>query len=559
MTPSHKPQDDQGAGGGRGRMDEVSLRQRRVQASSASCPGRSRCAMAAGRRRSARAVRRSKADDSEPMNEKSMEEMVVLAADDASRLVTIMDRYAHALTASVMPGVLDRQGGTTTLRAMLTNPSPLDAVEIWKCAASLCAPSVRTDARDHMGVLLFLHLLDQLLPSLSEAWPVQAQLHADAFALHMRLPSGDYFTNAVALTEPARTVLDTGAADGVAVAPPMDVPPVYTLGDCTTVSKPPAKHKEPRTMHAASYLSYGAFGSSLGPSVDSTGKTLDATSTDTIYTSRHKIAQLLHGRWGAPLAARLESAYSVDSHGLQEPMDEDDVSAHSLAAEAAALDPELDAALLQQALEALDVDQVLQEIRLRLEELQELQWARTRMDYAQASSAHVYERERELAEDVLSSLTDLLLHVPPSAVATTARAAGPMVLLTQVVLASSLTPSSALSHGFYGTLSMPVHGAKTQAQLPGANDPNALPVWAPLLRPSTVADNATAQPGADARVLAYAWDRAQASPAQAVKAAMDPAVPYGQGSMRPVPMPAVGTSPLGAAPRPGRITARAPY
>ncbi|WFD20444.1 hypothetical protein MCAP1_002688 [Malassezia caprae] len=511
--------------------------------------------MAAGLRRSARAVRRSKADDSEPMDEKSMEEMVALDAKDATRLVTIMDRYAYPLTASVMPGVLDRQGGAKTLRAMLTAPSP-NAVEIWKCAASLCGAAARTDARDHMGVLLLLHLLGQLLPSLSTAGAVQAQLHAENVALHMQLPAGDYFTNAVALTDSARAALDTGAADGVAVAPPMDVPPLYTLGDCATVAKPLAKHKEPRTMHAASYLSYGAFGSSLGPSVDSSGKTLDATSTDTIYTARHRIARRLHGRWGAPLAARLESAYRVDSPA-QEPMDEDEVAAHTLAAEAAALDPELDATLLEQALEALDVDQILHENRLRLEELQELQWARTRMDYAQASSAHVDERERELAEDVLGSLTDLLLHVPPSAVATTARAAGPMVLLTQVVLASSLTPSSALSHGFYGTLSLPVHGAKTQAQLPDAHNPNALPMWAPLLRPSTVADNATAQPGADARILAYAWDQAQASPAQAVKAAMGPGVPHAPG-MRPVPMPAVGAPPPGA-PRPGRVVARPPY
>ena len=225
-------------------------------------------------------------------------------------------------------------------------------------------------------------------------------------------------------------------------------------------------------------------------------------------------------------------------------MDEDEAAARSLATEAAALDPELDAGLLEHALEALDVDQILRENQLRLEELQELQWARARMEYAHASSAHVREREHALAEDVLASLTDLLLRVPPNAVTATARAAGPMVLLSQVVLASSLTPTSALSHGFYGTLSVPVHGAKTQAQLPGAHDPNSLPVWAPLLRPSTVADNATARPGADPRVLAYAWDDAQASPAQAVKAAMGPAVPYGQGGVRPVPVLGGISSPL---------------
>ena len=446
-----------------------------------------------------------------------------------------------------MPGVLDRQGGTATLRDMLTASAPLDALEIWKCAASLCAPAARTDARDSMGVLLFQHLLTQLLPSLATAGPVQAQTHADAFALHMRLPAGDYFTNAVALTESARAALDTGAADGVAVAPPMGVPPVYTLGDCATVAKPLPKPKEPQTMHAATYLSYGAFGSSLGPSVDSSGKTLDATSTDAMYTARHRMARRLHGRWGAPLAERLESAYRIDGQAQQdaaEPMDEDEAAARSLATEAAALDPELDAGLLEHALEALDVDQILRENQLRLEELQELQWARARMEYAHASSAHVRERERALAEDVLASLTDLLLRVPPNAVTATARAAGPMVLLSQVVLASSLTPSSALSHGFYGTLAVPVHGAKTQAQLPGAHDPNSLPVWAPLLRPSTVADNATARPGADPRVLAYAWDDAQASPAQAVKAAMGPAVPYGQGGVRPVPVLGGISSPL---------------
>ncbi|WFD24027.1 hypothetical protein MEQU1_002724 [Malassezia equina] len=507
--------------------------------------------MAAGLRRSSRAVRRSKADDTDVKEEDTL----VLASEDAHRLVAIMDRYDTPLTDSMMPGVLDRCEGTATLRTML-NAKKVDAVEVWTCAVSLCAPTARTDARAHMGVLLFLHLLNQLVPGLREARRVQDRTHADAFALHMSLPSGDYFTNAIALPASARAALDTGAAEGVAVAPPMDAPPVYTLGDCVARTKPASKPNEPHTMRAATYLSYGAFGSSLGPSVDSSGKTLDGSTTDALYTARQRLAKQLHARWGAPLAERMTLAYrGSDLEAPPDeapPTDEPAASAHSLAAEASALDPALDAALLAQALESLDVDRILHENQLRLEELQELQWARTRMEYAQASSVRVNEREQELANEVVASLTDLLLHVPPQAIAATARAAGPMVWVTQVVLASSLTSSSALARGFYGTLSMPLHGPKSQAQLPSGDAPNAAPVWAPLSRPSTVADNATARPGADPRGLAYAWEHVQGSPAQAVRAAMGPVMPYAQGAGRPMPTGISSPSSMpGAAPGTG--------
>lgn len=472
-------------------------------------------------------MRRGKAGDTDVNT-------LILASEDAHRLVAIMDRYDTPLTDSVMPGVLDRCEGTASLRTML-NAKKVDAMEVWACAVSLCAPTARTDARAHMGVLLFLHLLTQLVPGLREARRVQDRTHADAFALHMSLPSGDYFTNAIALPASARAALDTGAAEGVAVAPPMDAPPVYTLGDCVVRTKPASKINEPSTMRAATYLSYGAFGSSLGPSVDSSGKTLDGVTTDALYTARQRLANQLHARWGAPLAERMTLAYAEAPTDEAPPTDEPAASAHRLAAEASALDPALDAALLAQALESLDVDRILHENQLRLEELQELQWARTRMEYAQASSKPVNEREHELANEVVASLTDLLLHVPPQAIAATVRAAGPMVWVTQVVLASSLTPSSALARGFYGTLAMPLHGPKSQAQLPSGDAPNAAPVWAPLSRPSTVADNATARPSADPRGLAYAWEHAQGSPAQAVRAAMGPVMPYAQGAGRPMP------------------------
>lgn len=458
-----------------------------------------------------------------------------------------------------MPGILDQQQGSTTLRAQLTTKKTLDAVNIWKSAASLRPVTARSDARGHMGILLFLHLLSQLVPGLRTAAPVQACAENESFALHMHLPPGEYFTNAISLDESARAALDTGGADCVAVAPPMQVPRAYTLGECTTRAKPLPPHQEPRRMHAATYLSYGAFGSSLGPSIDSSGKTLDATATDQIYTARHQLVRRLRTRWGAPLAERLDTAYRVDEAEQvdDEPMDEDETSAHGLATEAAALDPALDAGLLEQALDALDVDQILAENQSRLEELQELQWARVRMEYGQADSQPVCARERELAQNVLESLTDLLLHVPPKAVAATARAAGPLVLLTQVALASSLVPSSALAHGYAGTLTPSWPGAKSQAVVPGMGDASASHVWAPLMRPSTVADNATAHVEADPRRLAYAWEQAQQSPAQAVKAAMSPAVPYATGAVRPVATTPMMSSPLGIA-QPGSLPVARP-
>lgn len=354
----------------------------------------------------------------------------------------------------------------------------------------------------------------------------------------MRLPMGEYFTNAVRLDEAKAQALDAGHADVVAIAPPIGRAPPPTLGERIPRGAR-LKNKIPQTeLRPTSFLSYGPYCSSFGPAYDSAGAALDVRTTEEVWQRQKQRRTSLSRRWGAPLAARAEAAFAA-------PLDDEEApppkaTSDTLAADAAALDPALDAELLAAGLAHLDADEELAENAELLHELQELQWLRVRMDYAQPTQhAAVAAEEQAVASELLASLVRLLLRVPPRAVAE-ARTA-PLLSRSVAVLAHSLQGAGAFQQGYWGTLPDATFGVQSRAYLntPGANGQQQT-TWGALVRPRVVADNATVrwEQGSAPGALAAAAVSLAAAPGETVQRAF--AAPS---YARP---PQAGAYPLGA-------------
>ena len=474
--------------------------------------------------------------------------------------------------------------GKPPLRALLEQPK-VNAHEVWDCVASESGHAVRQDARGHVGALIVLHIIAQLTGWSITTPPSKAvedqQKDVDArermnvdeverrhthrlapfstYALHMRLPSGDYFTNGVSLEEAKAQALDTGAADLVSIAPRMQDTRKATLGE----RLPPMPGARSKRMHggggggrASAFLSYGPFGSSLGPSFDSSGCLFGPEATQLVWTERQRVSRYLRRRWGASLAQQVESAYTqqamdiatdersptlptaapAQAHSIHDVQETSlpSLSCSRLVQRAVELEPTLDPVLMESALHILDTDEILAQNQERLDELQELQWLRVRMDNDHTPiPLAMIEREQRLAEDALHSLVDLVRRVPPSALGHTAQAAGPLILMSHVVLITSLSTRAnhdILSHGYWGTLPDTYHGAKTQTNVAVPGSTPSLMAWAPLVRPAVVADNTTAEPEPGKRpAFMHAYEQYSGSPAAAVRNAMvqpRPVPPY---------------------------------
>lgn len=436
----------------------------------------------------------------------------VLSREDAERITRILEAFA--------PGVLD-----ASLRNQLGDPHT-KVQTVWRVLAA-DTHTARQGARGRMGVLVILHMLARIAgDAVHDSGEHGAP--SSAYALHMRLPSGEYFTNAVHLADAHAKELAAGGADLVAIPPLIHSPSLATLGERVRVA-PHARPPHTQTGRSA-FLSYGPYGSSLGPSFDSTGCTLGPEATELVWTQDHRLASKLHGRWGHSFARALERAYAPHEDCADAGhVAQDDAS---LVDAAVNLDPSLDPLLMQSAVQVIGVDDVLLANEKRLDELQEIQWMRVRLDYGHAPMpAAVVEREQALASDVLASLVDLLCRVPPLLVHHVAHATAPYIHMSHAVLASSLAGhASPHSRGFWGTLPDTYYGAKSHIQLPvpGRADTSA---WAPLIRPAAIADNTTAHAVEHGALLA-AHSMFEASPAAAVKNTL--------GQPRP-PMPAVPT------------------
>lgn len=488
-------------------------------------------------RRSTRTKSTDKKEESETDNRPE------LSVSDAERIACVLEALA--------PGALEQQmpsHPTLTLREYLGQPRP-KIHDVWNAVKYASEQAARHDARGHMGILVAMHVLvrvaDEGGHSVDDATPT-------AYALHMHLPSGEYFTNATHLPESFARSLNTGMADLVSVAPLVrGDAPVPSLGERVGQLKASAQKQAPKSTTSV-FLSYGAFGSSLGPSFDSTGCTVDAETSASAWEEQQRIARNLHRRWGNHLARYVDAAYTSAENAMEEDGPEPWSDADLVQA-AVSLDPALDPSLMKQAVDVLSTDDILTQNEIRLDELQEMQWLRVRMmkdDYVRIPPAMI-QREQLLAVQVLSSLVDLLCRVTPSALGHVARAAGPLVHVSHVALVSSLSDTRACvaSRGFWGTLPDASFGARSKATLSLPGMPPDSMAWAALLRPAAIADNVTVHTAPEKRhVLASEYEQFAASPATAVKNVLSqPRAPvvYATGAQRPLHPP--GGSPF---PRP---------
>lgn len=173
------------------------------------------------------------------------------------------------------------------------------------------------------------------------------------YALHMRLPGGDYYTNAVSLQPSEALELDTGHANLVSVvhpAPPAPpAAPVPTLGQRLAKSQPQvaaraARFERQRRERAnearatpVSHLYYGPY-ASFAPAYDSFDGTMGLAASCALWRSRYEDRQLLRrmASDAPPPPFELGSAGEGDEEEGEEGIDElvaslgDDVDADGL-------------------------------------------------------------------------------------------------------------------------------------------------------------------------------------------------------------------------------------
>lgn len=490
------------------------------------------------------ALRRSaRSKSTDKKEEPEVDKRPELSASDAERIARVLEALAPDTLEQKMPF-----HSSPTLRALLSQPRP-KLRDVWNAMKQASEQAARHDARGHVGILVAMHVLVRMA---HEGGHDVDDTAPTAYALHMHLPSGEYFTNAVHLRESYAHSLDTGVADLVSVAPLVrgDVP-TPSLGERVRQLKKSTQAPAPKSTTSA-FLSYGAFGSSLGPSFDSTGSTVDAETSASTWGEQQRVSRNLRRRWGHFLAQSVDAAYTTARNAMEEDGPESWSDADLIQA-AIDVDPALDPSLMKQAVDVLTTDDILTQNEIRLDELQEMQWLRVRMmkDDSVPIPPAMIEREQLLAEQVLSSLVDLLCQATPSALGRIARAAGPLMHMSHAALVSSIsdTRTGVAPRGFWGTLPDAFYGAasKTTLSLPGM--PPDSSSWATLLRPAAIADNVTAHAAPERRnVLASEYEQFAASPATAVKNVLiQPRAPAIYASSAPRPPYAAGGSPY---PRP---------
>lgn len=498
-----------------------------------------------GLRRSSRAAR--KAGDGGKRSDGIPD--VHLRADDAEKLRVVLTWCVAGARADdrAAPRAID--GAGAQLRTLLTEGTSLR--QIWEHVerARGDARAARPDA--DATTLLVQHLVAQLAAKYTRDEPIVYAGDAaatSAYALHMRLPTGDYFTNAILLDEERAAALDAGGADLVGVAPPTTAARAPSLGERVGVPAPRSAPHE-RIEHTTTFLHYGAFGSSLGPAYDSSAATMSAQRSEAAWAASRHLKSALARRWGRGLARLVRGATADDSAASSEAAPND---ASELAAAAAALDPELDTDVLASAMDALDTDEALADISDALSELQDLQWLRLRLAYDQTPSpaeAH----EQALAADVLAALSAAALHAPPSALH--ARKMGPLLAVSAAALARSLdgAPSqrTVREHGFWGTLPDTTHGARSKALVSAPGSQAQQGMWATLAHPAAIADNTVAAAAEDAEALSAAFAEHAGAPAAAIQAAFGaPRVAYPPVATAPRVAPAPMPRLPGTVPRP---------
>ncbi|WFD43733.1 hypothetical protein MPSI1_002397 [Malassezia psittaci] len=481
------------------------------------------------------------------------QDAVAIRAQDAEKLSVVLSSVAPALLDAPLPPF-------TSLSEALKNGVSLQ--KLWDFTSDFdtakFGAAVRRDASKHTSTLLLQHFLKELVGQYDLKPEHNGQL-TNTYALHMRLPMGEYFTNAICLPEDKAQQLATGHAELVAIAPPVGKEMPLSLGD--RIPRGVRSKNRPKTdLRPSSFLSYGPYCSSFGPSYDSTGCILSPSTTEQVYTVQKQLQTLLKRRWGKDLTRRAENfvqhaPLSTTIHpqedGQLDSRSDMDMSTEVSASEAGGfseldpsfasesfrspkdfaqqavnIEPSLDLGLLEEAANQLEVESKLEHNAELLQELQEIQWLRTRMDATEATwHPSVDALEAECAQDLLDSLVQLATKLPPRSLGKITN--GPLWAQSIAMLTNSLQRST--WPGFWGTLPESTYGVQTHAVINMApisrNTPAAQqaqqPTWAALARPRVLADASTAQcieenaPG----YLAAASKRHHAGPGDAVQRA----------------------------------------
>lgn len=223
------------------------------------------------------------------------------------------------------------------------------------------------------------------------------------YSLHMRLPTGDYFTKAIELTPEQVSQIDTGLADLIPIETPLtsaassSSAPLPTLGERihrgTSLRYQDKSFEDLREQRLPKIqpvvnLDYGSFLSSLAPSYDSSLSSVSRAASNVIWRGK-----LDPNVW----AAKRKWSKLEEGESIEEDIDDDELPAPPTFASLQrtveddakllqGLDPSFDPNLIELGLKGLERQSALQQQidqnAALLGELQEMQEERLRRGYA---------------------------------------------------------------------------------------------------------------------------------------------------------------------------------
>ena len=251
---------------------------------------------------------------------------------------------------------------------------------------------------------------------------------ATRYALHMRLPRGDYFTKAIPLDRAQLAKLDPAQADLVQISAQSEAQmralkrqglvPTPTLGQRLGRSSHRHRSDSKRAAlqqhakpHPVSFLNYGNY-ASFAPTYDSSASTLSYATSSTLWRNSVRAQRSVSLTWGPrPFQSWEEEEEEDDDLDTEEPLEPAPFSAKVAANGLADGDgdismdaPQSDetAAILRQLLDGVDEDNVSESLKtlrqdelvtshlrfnmMLLHRLQEFQWARLRKSYRPTAS-----------------------------------------------------------------------------------------------------------------------------------------------------------------------------
>ncbi|TKY86801.1 hypothetical protein EX895_004442 [Sporisorium graminicola] len=295
------------------------------------------------------------------------------------------------------------------------------------------------------------------LTQIRPAHPSAVDPSANRYALHMRLPRGDYFTKAIALDQIKLRQLDPAQADLVQISAQSEeqmralkrqgLVPTPTLGQRLGRSGPRHRIDPKRAaslqqskLQPVTFLSYGNY-SSFAPTYDSSASSVSHTTSSNLWRNSARAQRAVSLAWGErPFLAYDEEEHDLEIDAPAEPSDYlngsvdaegDDVSMDERPSD------EL-ASVLRSLLDGVnqeDVDQSLTKLKqdevvtshlrfnmMLLHRLQEFQWARLRRCYRPSVSGRSSAFEDETPSVEEEATAALLLESLSSLVALRPRA-----------------------------------------------------------------------------------------------------------------------------------------